>query len=86
MLGFLCNGVATTCVYAHLSHNTIFSLTTLRTHAAIHEAIYNYKTAGIYLFTPCMECCGHAESVYTFQLTEKKVMKGRIKESPWRIR
>ena len=27
-----------------------------------------------------MECCGHAEIVYTFQLIEKK---RRIKESPW---
>ena len=36
--------------------------------------------------TPCMECCGHAEIVYAFQSIEKKVMKGRIKESPWRSR
>ena len=40
----------------------------------------------MYLFTPCMECCGHAEIVYAFQSIEKKVTKGRIKESPWRSR
>ena len=33
-----------------------------------------------------MECYGHAEIVYTFQWIEKKVKKGRIKESPWRSR
>ena len=50
---------------------------------SMHEAICNYKTAGtlLYLFTPCMECCGHAEIVYAFQSIEKK---GSIKESPWR--
>ena len=55
----------------------------------MHEAISNYKMAGVhycilYLFTPCMECCGHAEIVYAFQLIEKKAKKGSIKESPWR--
>ena len=35
-------------------------------------------------FTPCMECCGHAEIVYAFQLIEKKVKKGSIKEPRWR--
>ena len=35
------------------------------------------------VYTPCMECCGHAEIVYPFQLIKKKVMKGKIKESPW---
>ena len=45
-----------------LSRNTIFSLTTSRADATFHEVIYNYKIAGalLYLFTPCMECCGHA--------------------------
>ena len=38
----------------------------------------------MYLFTPCMECCGHAEIVYAFQSIENKVKKGSIKESPWR--
>ena len=33
-----------------------------------------------------LECCGHAEIVYAFQLIKKKVMIGRIKESPWRSR
>ena len=33
-----------------------------------------------------MKYCGHAEIVYAFQSIEKKVMKGRIKESPWRSR
>ena len=52
---------------------------------SMHEVICNYKMAGVhycnlYLFTPCMECCGHAEIVYAFQLIEKKVMKGSIKE------
>ena len=56
---------------------------------SMHEAICNYKMAGVhycnlYLFTPCMECCGHAEIVYAFQSIEKKVKKGSIKESPWR--
>ena len=41
-------------------------------------------SALLYLFTPCMECCGHAEIVYAFQSIEKKVKKGSIKESPWR--
>ena len=55
----------------------------------MHEAICNYKMAGVhycnlYLFTPCMECCGQAEIVYAFQSIEKKVKKGSIKESPWR--
>ena len=31
-----------------------------------------------------MECCGHTEIVYAFQSIEKKVKKGRVKESPWR--
>ena len=31
-------------------------------------------------------CCGHAEIVYAFQSIEKKVMKGRIKESQWHSR
>ena len=35
----------------------------------------------MYLFTPCMECCGQAEIVYAFQSIEKKVKKGSIKES-----
>ena len=54
---------------------------------SMHEAICNYKTgrhALLYLFTPCMECCGQAEIVYAFQWIEKKVKKGSIKESPWR--
>ena len=48
-----------------LSRNTIFSLTTSRTDATLHEVIYNYKIAGalLYLFTPCMESCGHANSL-----------------------
>ena len=33
-------------------------------------------------FTPWMECCGHMQIVYAFQSIEKKVVKGRIKESP----
>ena len=33
----------------------------------------------MYLFTPCMESCGHAKIVYVFQWIEKKVKKGRIK-------
>ena len=34
------------------------------------------------IIVPCMECCGHAEIVYyAFQLIEKKVKKGSIKES-----
>ena len=33
-----------------------------------------------------MECRGHVEIVYAFQFIEEKVMKGRIKESPWRSR
>ena len=28
-----------------------------------------------------MECCGYSEIVYAFQSIEKKVKKGRIKES-----
>ena len=54
---------------------------------SMHEAICNYKNgrrALLYLFTPCMECYGHAEIVYAFQSIEKKVMKGSTKESPWR--
>ena len=38
------------------------------------------------VYTMYMECYGHAEIVYAFQSIEKKVMKGRIKESPWRSR
>ena len=38
------------------------------------------------VYTLYMECCGHAEIVDTFQWIEKKVMKGRIQESPWRRR
>ena len=67
-----------------LSRNTIFPLTTSRTHATFHEAIYNYKTAGTHYCTclhlVAMEYCGHAEIVYAFQWIEKKVMKGSIKE------
>ena len=29
----------------------------------------------MFLLTPCMECCGHANSMHS----EKKAMKGRIK-------
>ena len=35
-----------------LSRNTIFPLTTSRTHATFHEAIYNYKTAGARIIVP----------------------------------
>ena len=67
-----------------LSRNTIFPLTTSRTHATFHEAIYNYKATGTHYYTclhhVVMECCGHAEIVYAFQWIEKKVMKGSIKE------
>ena len=55
---------------------------------SMHEAICNYKMAGVhycnlYLFTPCMECCGHAEIVYAFQSIEKKVKKGSITMAQW---
>ena len=43
-----------------------------------NERKYNGAIALLYLFTPCMECCGHAEIVYSFQWIEKKVMKGSI--------
>ena len=41
---------------------------------SMHEAICNYKTAGAHYCT-CMECYGHAEIIYAFQLIEKKVKK-----------
>ena len=67
-----------------VNHNTIFPLTTSKTHATFHEVIYNYKAAGAHYCTclhlVAMECCGHAEIVYAFQWIEKKVMKGSIKE------
>ena len=34
----------------------------------------------LYLFTPCMECCGHAEIVLRIPINREE------KESPWRSR
>ena len=52
---------------------------------SMHEAICNYKTAGVHYCTclhlVAMECCGRTEIVYTFQWIEKKVMKGSIKNN-----
>ena len=45
------------------------------------KQLHNILSAIIVLLTPCMECCNHAGIVYTFQSIEKKVKKGRIKES-----
>ena len=63
-----------------LSRNTIFPLTTSRTHATFHEAIYNYKTAGTHYCT-CLHLVWNVvvvQIVYTFHSIEKKVMKGRM--------
>ena len=68
--------------------SSMFPLTTLRTHATFHEAIYNYKTVGAPYYT-CLHLVWNVvviQIVYAFHLIEKKVMKGRIKESPWHSR
>ena len=52
-------------------------------HVAIYKLVCIIQQQVRIIVPPCMECCGHAEIVYAFQWIEKKVKKGRIKESPW---
>ena len=73
---------------AKLSRYTVFPLTTSRTHTTFHEVIYNYKTAGTHYCT-CLHLAWNVvvtQIVYAFHSIEKKVMNGRIKESPWHNR
>ena len=66
-----------------LSRNTIFPQTTSRTRATFHEAIYNYKAAGVHYCTclhlVAMECCGHAENCLRIPIDREESIERKYK-------